>query len=213
MDEQMQTKKGMSGAMITLLILLAAVVFGGGAYAYVNNKATKEKNGLNAQITDLQSQVASLQTTASATTSTSATTSATAELTKYINSKYNFSFKYPNGWLENSINTPSLDGVKLTSASEKYKNVSIEVFEITDNAGGPEGYNIISEKTPSYNGLSWKITNLKGIGSYEKDRYTEAEYKDSNHIVSVRAYYNIDINEADVDAVLTQILSTFQLTK
>ena len=41
MDEQMQTKKGMSGVTITLLILLTAVVFGGGAYAYVNNKATK----------------------------------------------------------------------------------------------------------------------------------------------------------------------------
>lgn len=76
--EETTNKSGVSAGMVTIIVIIVAIIFGGGAYAYVNNKATKEKKDLNAQITQLQSQVAASETTATTTTTTpSSTTSAT----------------------------------------------------------------------------------------------------------------------------------------
>lgn len=103
--EETTNKSGVSAGMVTIIVIIVAIIFGGGAYAYVNNKATKEKKDLNAQITQLQSQVAASETTATTTTTTpSSTTSATttADVTAswktYANTKYGFSFKYPDSW-------------------------------------------------------------------------------------------------------------------
>lgn len=57
--EETTNKSGMSTGMIIGIAVIVAIVFGGGTYAYVNNKAEKEKKDLNAQITELQDQVSS----------------------------------------------------------------------------------------------------------------------------------------------------------
>ena len=103
--EEVTTKSGMSVGMVVGIAVLVAIVFGGGAYAYVNNKATKEKNDLQTQITDLQKQVATSGTTSgttSATTTPSSTTSTTTDETvnwkTYTNDTEGYSVKYPSNW-------------------------------------------------------------------------------------------------------------------
>lgn len=95
--EEVTTKSKNSVGMVIGIAVLVAIVFGGGAYAYMNNKATKEKNDLNAQITELQKQVATLGTITTTTpvSSTSVTTDETANWTTYTNTQYGFSYKYP----------------------------------------------------------------------------------------------------------------------
>lgn len=98
--EETTNKSGMSTGMIIGIAVVVAIVFGGGAYAYVNNKATKEKKDLNAQITELQSQVSS-GTTATTTTpssATSVTADETANWKTYTNTKYGYSIKFPTGF-------------------------------------------------------------------------------------------------------------------
>jgi outer membrane murein-binding lipoprotein Lpp len=70
--EETTNKSGMSTGMVIGIAVIVAIVSGGGVYAYVNNKAEKEKKDLNAQITELQSQVSSA-TTVTPSYSTSAT--------------------------------------------------------------------------------------------------------------------------------------------
>jgi outer membrane murein-binding lipoprotein Lpp len=109
MEEQTVVKKGVSPLAIIGIAVLVAIVFGGGAYAYVNNKATKEKNDLNAQITQLQSQVASAKVSATVTSiaSASATTDETANWKTYTNDKNGFSFKYLSDWTKEEDNVQS----------------------------------------------------------------------------------------------------------
>ena len=77
--EETTNKSGVSTGMVAIIVIIVAIIFGGGAYAYVNNKATKEKKDLNAQITQLQSQVSSATAVTTTTTTTpSSATSATA---------------------------------------------------------------------------------------------------------------------------------------
>lgn len=57
--EETRNKSEVSTGMVVGIAIIIAILFGGGAYAYVNNKATKDKEVLNAQITELQSQVSS----------------------------------------------------------------------------------------------------------------------------------------------------------
>lgn len=100
--EETTNKSGLSTGMIIGIAVIVAIVFGGGAYAYVNNKAEKEKKDLNAQITELQSQVTSAKTAATTTpsssTSTTAATDETASWKTYTNDTYNYSIKYDTGW-------------------------------------------------------------------------------------------------------------------
>lgn len=100
---------------ILLTVLIAGAVVGGGTYYYLNNKATKDKDALNSQITALETEKANLEkqladlndeTTASedSETATSASSTATnsnsitANWQNYENTKYGYSLKYPSGW-------------------------------------------------------------------------------------------------------------------
>lgn len=92
--EEQTIKGGMSTGMVVGIAVLVAIVFGGGAYAYVNNKAEKEKKDLNAQIAELQDQVSSLQTTTT-----------TASWKTFSNSRYGYSIKYPEKWYVQTDNS------------------------------------------------------------------------------------------------------------
>ena len=119
--DQVTNKDGVSTGMVVVIALIVAIVFGGGAYAYVNNKAEKEKKDLNAQIAGLQSQVSSA-TTATTTTSSSSTSTTATDLTAnwktYTSDKYGYSLKYPGDWnvaLDGkylSINSPENQALK-----------------------------------------------------------------------------------------------------
>ncbi len=184
MDEQMQTKNGMSGVTVTLLILLTAVVFGGGAYAYVNNKATKEKNDLNAQITELQSQVTSLQTTRSSISpSASATSSASANSAKSLSSdssqwslftsKSGWSSEYPHDWEISSCilcNDPTDAGVFVDFSPPKTDTTNMIMVQVLANKPSDETasqwYDQLKKFTPQPH-LSEKNITVAGQSALE----------------------------------------------
>ncbi len=210
MDEQI-AKKGMSGVTITLLILLTAVVFGGGAYVYVNNKATKEKNDLNAQITDLQSKVTSLQTTASATTSTSATAAdETASWKTYTNDKYGFSFKYPNTYTatdELEKNTTSVPERKLSIKS----NTSTMDLYVNPDGFGPFFPDV--QYAMDYTG--GKIKSTKTISSDENSKDSRTLAVGNLTVGSNEYLYFFYMEDSDTQPLteFDKILTTFKFTQ
>lgn len=99
--EENINKREVPVGMTVGVVILAAIVFGAGAYLYANNQATQEKEALNTQIVTLQNEVSSAKKAAEATpnssTGSTATTDATAAWATYTDTTYNFSFKYPKG--------------------------------------------------------------------------------------------------------------------
>lgn len=57
--EETTNESGMSMGMVVGIVVIVALVVGAGVYSYANNKAAKEKQDLNAQSPELQSQVSS----------------------------------------------------------------------------------------------------------------------------------------------------------
>lgn len=110
--EETANKSGIKASTVILVAVLVAILFGGGAYAYANNKAEKEKKDLNAQITELQSQVSSAKTT-------------TADWKTYTNPTFGYSIKYPTAWTEKQ-------GRVLDQTSEDQLNEDIEFYN-SDN--------------------------------------------------------------------------------
>lgn len=152
MDEQTIVKKGMSPLAIIGIAVLVAIVFGGGAYVYVSSKATKEKNDLNAQISQLQSQVASLQTSTTpapvASASPSSTPTATNNCTStlsmnnlkdaYFATSGNLatdSFKFTNGSYTKGSVTATLDTTHYACDSADSNSVAA-IFKYNDGGTG-----------------------------------------------------------------------------
>ncbi|MCX6812357.1 MAG: hypothetical protein NTW79_01915 [Candidatus Berkelbacteria bacterium] len=135
--EDQTTKGGLSTGAVAGIALIVAIVFGGGAYAYVNSKATKDKEALNAQITELQSQVSSATT---ATTVPTTSTSATAAAKTYSNSTFGFSFVYPTGATVKELATALVNdkgGSKVVSVTTS--DFTAEIYVAKLNASGANG--------------------------------------------------------------------------
>lgn len=111
--EENTNKRGISVGMTVGVAILAAIVFGVGAYLYANNQATQEKEALNTQIVTLQNEVSSAKKVAEATPNSSAgataTTDATATWATYTDTTYNFRFKYPKGLVVQSASNNAVN--------------------------------------------------------------------------------------------------------
>lgn len=110
MDEFIKPK---SPILTIVVIIITAILFGGGAYAYQSNKAKKDQEELKNQITDLKTektnlkkQVADLQRTtttleetdSTSTSTTSVTTDPTASWKTFTNNLFGWTIKYPNDY-------------------------------------------------------------------------------------------------------------------
>ncbi|TSC92370.1 MAG: hypothetical protein CEN89_735 [Candidatus Berkelbacteria bacterium Licking1014_7] len=237
--EESTNKSGMSTGMVIGIAVIVAIVFGGGAYAYVNNKATKEKDDLNAQITELQSQVSSA---AIATTTPSSTTSATADATAnwktYTNSTYGFSFKYPSDWTatESTTYPGALISVGVDTPSRKVTNKCHEDGCDSPNSMSVHYYDSIMNKD-SEGGYSSLLNYLKvNSGNDEKrySSYTAAKVGTENGYKAIAGkntfgggtYYFVEKSDKKVlevwmfdgdkevtPTIDSQILASFQFTK
>lgn len=226
------TKKGVSAGAVVGIVLLSAIVFGGGAYAYVNNKATKEKEDLTAQVTELQSQVSSGSTATTASgnsTSTTATTSETASWKVYSNSSLGISFKYPSDWYIKEAPSESRIYVRNTqndvnkeTKPSNFQQIWIS-YSATESAisrenntksGNPDDQEISGSVTPST--IKADDTTIK---TYEYSTMggptLEAYWAD----VSGERYWATnstevgETNQQNMVANLKLILSTFQFTE
>ncbi|MFA6897502.1 MAG: hypothetical protein WCQ96_04435 [Patescibacteria group bacterium] len=99
--EEDTNKRGISAGIPAGVALLVAIVFGAGAYLYVNSQAAQEKEALNAQIVTLQNEVLNAKKAAETTPDSSAnateTTDSIAAWATYTDTAYGFSFKHPKG--------------------------------------------------------------------------------------------------------------------
>lgn len=156
--EEVTTKSGVSIRMVIGIAVLVAIAFGGGAYVYVNNKAEKEKENLNAQITELQKQVATLETTA--------TTDETADWKTYINETDKYSLKYPSGWFAEYSATQN-DGQ--TSATKSLYLSASKIVPCTDCAPNPYGMvfhissSSVASETTLDNVFNQSFGNIDGL--------------------------------------------------
>lgn len=232
--EEVTTKSGMSVGMVVGIAVLVALVFGGGAYAYVNNKATKEKNDLNAQITDLQKQVATSGTIAATTTPSSSTstpasaTDKTAGWKTYTNNDYGYSFKYPADWSAQQSSSQTSTNCKTICASASFSGSNSFWTQVTD----------LDEFASSIQNGTFTDKSLLGYVRYSqsKDGLTETTVND-NAVVKMKTtnlddsngystgffllknskiyavYANYSKTDTSSGDILNSILSTFQFTK
>ena len=129
-------KPKLSITAIVVSAVLTAVVFGGGVYAYQNNKAKKDQEALKSQINALEAEKANLEkqvtNSTSSTTTTQSNTSATStdsinEWNSFSNSHFAFQLKYPKDWANfaNNSNFESEDQSQLfgsTATAAKHKS-------------------------------------------------------------------------------------------
>lgn len=103
--------------MIVISVVVTAGIIGGGTYYFLNAKATKDKDALQSQITDLNKKLTDAQTTTSTTTTT---TDPTASWKTYTNDSYAVSFKYPSNWtLKEDTSKSCQSFVAITSPETK----------------------------------------------------------------------------------------------
>ena len=118
------------------LVLIAIIVVGGigfGSYTFANNKATKEKNDLQAKIDDLTSTVNQMNTNlntntntaiiANSNANTNSVVDPTANWNTYTNSTYKYTIKYPTTWTFAQAST-------VDTATEETKNATINLTSI-----------------------------------------------------------------------------------
>lgn len=234
--EEVTTKSGMSTGMVIGIAVLVAIVFGGGAYAYVNNKATKEKKDLNAQITDLQKQVTSSGATSTTTTPTSSTSTAadpTASWKTYTSSTYGYNVKYPADWTvaldgkNLSINSPENQALKdkidnNSMYGEGYApTVMIQYFESADsyvNMGNPQTHvtkSVADFFKDSALNNSFKQIKLNNQTAYERESggfsgtYYDIVCEHGSHVYDIQ----VVSEKKSLTTTENQIISSFQFTK
>ncbi len=172
--EEATTKSGMSTGMIIGIAVVVAIVFGGGVYTYVNNKAEKEKKDLNAQITELQSQVSNVTTATTA-------TDETADWKTYSDSEFKYSIKYPNDWLSEDVSYAGETVYLLTSdrkknfdAGERVRAFDVSVTGYSDSSMLPNNQskklsfeNWIKQEADSFGFIQRKSIVVDGVSGYQ----------------------------------------------
>lgn len=174
---------------VIISIIITAIVVGGVAYYYLNNKAENEKADLQNQIDELEDQILDLQSKSSETNksdeSETATEEETADWETYSNEEYGFSFKYP------------ID------------------FKVTLNEGLPGGPELsINPQNENYEdnidlmNFSWHLnigeeTNLSSFVSAIK-----AESKIDTKVGKYSAIETVNINGSSIDEVVFEVDGT-----
>jgi len=218
--EETTNKSGMSTGMIIGIAVIVAIVFGGGTYAYVNNKASKDKEALNAQITELQSQVSSAKTAATTTpsSSTSATTTpstptsvaGTEDWKTYTSSSNSYSIKYPKTWVYDSPSVGTLVFRQADGEQWQFQiavtNTSATLRQAADTEKASktkDGYTVKSSNV-TVGGQSAIQLTLSGTEAVYGDTETLVVY--SGKLYTISEGIGTDSNES-------KMLQTFQFTK
>jgi hypothetical protein len=216
---------------IVISFVATAGIVGGGTYYLVNSKATKDKNNLQTQITDLNKKMADTEksladaqstTMPTATTTTSSATDETESWKTYSNTAYGFSLKYPSSCTANVASSyASNDGVYIDDASTGgYEQPHLLIVEAEQSSLTLDAYQAKASKDatftqaaaitfagqPAYEGVSNGMTSSYGIivkkGSYIYHLDLSSGNKDT-----------LAQNKAGLSAIQNKILSTFQFTK
>jgi len=221
-------KPKVSITTIVISAVLAAVVFGGGIYAYQSNKAKKDQEALKSQITALETDKTALEKqVADSTSSTtitqsnnSATTPTPAKLTTYTNSLGNFSFDVPDGYIV--FRTGGCEGLctdKLTVAQKKDDLSYLDTFvtvEVTDYGKSQtlEEWNTSTKYSPNKELGTVKIADINakkydngGLFGVTDWRFTKGNF---TYIISISEQFS-DKNVQNT--IANKIVDTLKFTK
>lgn len=233
-------KPKVSITAIVISAVLAAVIFGGGVYAYQSNQAKKDKDALKSQITALETEKANLEkqvadsttnttTTTQSSTSTTTTTDETANWKTYTSASLGISFKYPSDWFVKEASSDSRIYVRNTqndvdkeTMPSNFQQIWIS-YSATESAvskenntksGNPDGREISGSVTPS----TIKAGNIT-INTYEYSTVGGLTLEAYWASASGKRYWATNsteigtVNQQNMVANLKLILSTFQFTK
>jgi type II secretory pathway pseudopilin PulG len=209
--------------VIVLSIILTAVIAISGTYAYMQNKANREK-------TDLETQLATLQSSATATTSATIPTTAdkTADWKTYTNEEYGFSFKYPEDWVIEEDTSLERIYVKNMEGDYNKSNMPTDFQKVwisySQSQSSPTEENLTKDGKPSCCEATTVSTstisaNVLDINTYEFNTIggptLEAYWSDNSgrrYSAKNGSEKPAGVQEKEI-TTLKQILSTFQFTK
>ncbi len=213
---------------VIISVILTAGVAGGGVYYFLNKQATTDKNSLNSQISDLQTQISNLKKTTTSTTTTataSTTTDPTTNWKTYTNTTYGFRFKYPKEWTVEEGASASLSQ-RIVSVKSDQPNSS----KIWPGPGSVHYFDqVIVNKEKETTIKSWintrlaagqtdssKIVDLNGENFTEIVIQADPSYL-AELILNNSNLFSIVFDwasaKSDISETQSQILSTFQFTK
>jgi len=203
--------------VIVLSIILTAVIAISGTYAYMQNKANREK-------TDLETQLATLQSSATATTSATIPTTAdkTADWKTYTNEEYGFSFKYPGDLIKTNSKQSSI--ISLNKSSDPNNKKDFILVTAMNSSLTPEAY---ANNLTVGDVLEGNEITINGNTAYEETRQHMKEvhrnvyFSKRGNIIQLTLLVaggsdssnDDDFDESRYLPIFTQILSTFQFTK
>lgn len=224
MENNQFNEKGLAGIGVVLVVILVALISGGGIYAWQANKSTSEKAQLQSQITSLQSQLNQQKTTpattpTTTTPTTTTTTDETADWKTYTNEKYGYSFKYPKGWIVASYSKD--EDVVLSDQPGGHWLFGVRVSSNTDNLSLETIANKEADKRVKATGENLSkadISSLK-LGGLEAKQIVVSPVGDygNTEVVSIKGKNIIEIpgdtSTQENKNIFEGILSTFQFTK
>lgn len=225
---QPEPKKHVSHAIAWSLIALLAGSLAFGIWAYFNQISDIYDNSLTISISHKKT-----TSTKPTTTTATATTDATADWKTYTNDNYGFSFKYPEDWTKNEVNTKQ-DSVKIATftspetAQEIVNKTPFVQEDITINYALAATKSITNGSGTIGLWLKDKFTNTVTVKDVTKETingivFNEAQIQaDPSYLGIIAANSNGDVfsidfsnvqNKSDLTSIEKTILSTFTFTK
>lgn len=211
--EEITNKKGVPAVAVVGIVLLAAIIFGAGAYMYANNQATQEKDALNAQIVTLQNEVLSAKKVATTTSNSSTPATNTddkvastekpsvpSDWKTYKNTKYGYSLNYPNNLKTHSFANSLADveddniAINPTATAISMDGESGFVFSVTSEKiqfTTDEIKSFVIDSSSTIKEVTLTPVTIAGSPAYQV-RYSEIEsanpaYKDTSDLYYIQS--------------------------
>jgi len=208
----MTGKRGISTGIVLGIMLIVAIVFGAGVYLYANNKTAKEKEKLNAQITELQNKISGAKTA-------TMPTDEIANWKTYTNTKYGYSFKYPDTVTmtaseDNSDNlaiNPTADGVNVFPVGGNIGNgifyiSSLNIEFTTDAIKGQFGATKPED-------ITLTPTTIAGASSYKVTILGDSAVVSAFYYIKSPSGTVLELTVVNGNSDAQKILSSFQFIK
>lgn len=193
----MTSKKGVSTGIVIGIVFIVAIVFGAGMYLYANNKAAKENENLNAQITELQNKISDAKVTAPIIKNDSAQPIASQDSSDLILSGIKLAI--PSNW---KIEDKSDKGIMAEIPGIK-SPINLSIEKCNDSSD----FSCFGSARSDFRKTSWggiyALASTANIPSYglEFDNLDNNKIKSMNLYIADAAFEDYQPSDKDIDMI------------